>query len=134
MKTLLQINLPESSCDMLTKMLMGYVLYMPMNEKNYNEKLKVVIEFLEECLPSHAGAFATYFRILDKLPATLVRHVPEAFADFIELNIIEIEKYYEGTLPDKYKPKKILTKKNVLVDVTGQEIGTDLPPSKLVLV
>lgn len=121
---LLQVILPEGSWDNLTKMMIGYVLNMPMNEKNYYEKLQVVVELLEQCLPEHPGAFAAYFRILDKFPATAVRRMPEMMEDFVTANWDEIQKYYEGTLPEKYRPKVIITQDKRLVDVTGNPIGS----------
>lgn len=120
---MLQILLPEGSCDTLTKMLIGYVLNMPHTDKMYYEKMNVVVEFLEQCLPEHPGAFAAYFRILDKFPATQVRKIPDMMLDFVDGYLEEIEKYYEGKLPDKYKPKKIITQSKTLVDATGAPIS-----------
>ena len=81
---------------------------MPMNEPNYNEKLQATVEYLEECLTQHPGAFAAYFKLLDKFPATLVRHIPEGMMEFIGANIDEIEKYYGSPVPAKYKPKSAI--------------------------
>lgn len=105
---------------------------MPMNEPNYYEKIQVVVEFLEQCLPTHPGAFAAYFRVLDKLPLTKNFTLPEGMVSFVTENMLEIEKYYEGPLPDKYRPKGSV-KKAVIVDVTGNPISSD-EPKKLILV
>lgn len=130
---MLQILMPEQACDTLTKMLIGYVLNMPHSDKMYYEKVAVVIEFLEQTLPTHPGAFAAYFRILDLMPATTVRHIPDMMLDFVEANLEEIEKYYEGPLPSKYKRTKIITQDTGLVDASGNSINSQTP-KKLVLV
>lgn len=125
--------LKETTCDTLTKMMIAYVLHMPKGDSMYYEKIGVVVEFLEECLPAHPGAFAAYFKILDLMPATVKRSIPAAMFTFIEENLEEIEKYYEGKLPEKYRPSKIITQTKTLVDATGAPISMGEPPA-LVLV
>ena len=105
---------------------------MPHTDKMYYEKMTVVVEFLEQCLPTHPGAFAAYFRILDRFPATVVRVIPEMMLEFVEENIIEIEKFYEETLPTKYRMKKILTQSKTLVDSTGAPLNGEAPKLKLI--
>lgn len=131
---MLQLLLPEDTCDTLTKMLFGYVMNMPHTEKFYNEKLMVVVEFAEQVLPAHPGAFAAYFQLLDKLPATVVRKVPEEMLAFVEENVAEIEKYYTQELPSKYRMKKIITPDKTLVDATGNPLDGSGEKPKLILV
>ena len=131
---MLHFMLNETTCDTLTKMLISYVLNMPKGDKMYYEKINVVVEFLEECLPAHPGAFAAYYKILDLMPATTQRKVPVELFDFTEKNLVEIEKYYEGPLPDKYRPSKIIQRDKTLVDLQGNPIGVGALPRKLDLV
>ena len=130
---MLQILLPDDVCDTLTKMLFGYVLNMPHSEKHYDEKLMVVVEFAEQTLPAHPGAFAAYFQILDKLPATVVRKLPPDIMNFTEKNVEEIEKYYGQPLPQKYRLKKIITQDKTLVDATGNPLDGSGEKPKLIL-
>lgn len=113
---------------MLTKMLIAHVLTMPKGGKHYYECVGVVVEFLEECLPGHPGAFAAYYKVLDLMPATAKRAIPEELLRFTQENLEEIEKYYEGQLPEKYRPSKILQPNKGLVDSTGAPISMDTPP------
>lgn len=96
---------------------------MPMNEKIYYEKLQAVVEYLEQCLPAHPGAFAAYFQVLDKFPATMQRAIPEDMLNFVEANVAEIEKYYTTTLPAKYRAKTILTPDKRLLDASGNPMN-----------
>jgi hypothetical protein len=132
MEMQLQVILKESSMDMLAKMMISYVYHMPKGGQNYYEKIAVVIEFLEQSLPSHAGAFAMYFKILDLMPATVKRVIPDGFNEFIKENWDEIEKYYEGPIPEKFRPKN-MPKKSGIVDALGGPISSTTP-KKLVLV
>lgn len=85
----------------------------------------------------YPGAFAAYFKLLDRFPATLVRNIPEGMMDYVAENLEEIEKYYEAPLPAKYKPK------SVIIDGTNPDkviLGADGSPTssteakKLILV
>lgn len=120
---MLQMLLLESTCDSISKMLMGYVLNMPMNEKFYDEKGEATLDFLEQALPTHAGAFAIYFRVLEKFAKHKTRNIPEGMRQFINENLNEIEKFYGERLPDKYRPSGIITQSKTLVDAQGFEIG-----------
>lgn len=134
---LLQIMLQESTCDTLTKMLIAHVLTMPKGDKFYYEKINVVVEFLEQCLPAHPGAFSAYFKILDLMPETMNRKVPEEMMAYVEANLEEIEKFYANgdesiKLPAKYRPSKIVQTSSQLVDVDGNPLSSSSP--KLVLI
>jgi hypothetical protein len=131
---LLHLLLKDSTCETLCKMLIAHVLSMPKGDKFYYEKINVVIEFLEECIPAHPGAFSAYFKILDLMPATAKRAIPEEMLRFVEDNLEEIEKFYaEGEigkkLPEKYRPAKIIMPNKGLVDVNGAPLSMDTPPS-----
>lgn len=126
--------LKDSTCETLCKMLIAHVLSMPKGDKFYYEKINVVVEFLEECIPAHPGAFSAYFKILDLMPATAKRAIPEEMLRFVEENLEEIEKFYaEGEigkkLPEKYRPAKIIMPNKGLVDVNGSPLSMDTPPS-----
>lgn len=106
-------------------MMIAYVLNMPKGDNYYYEKIKSTIEFLEQGLPMHPGAFAAYFKILNLMPATVKRTIPEGMQEFISVNWTEIEKYYEEPLPEKFRPSKIIAAPvKKLVDAAGQEIIT----------
>lgn len=131
---LLHLMLKDSTCETLCKMLIAHVLSMPKGDKFYYEKINVVVEFLEECIPAHPGAFSAYFKILDLMPATAKRAIPEEMLRFVEENLEEIEKFYaEGEigkkLPEKYRPAKIIMPNKGLVDVNGSPLSMDTPPS-----
>lgn len=116
---LTQILLKDTSCDMLSKILIAHVLHMPKGGKNYYECVSVVIEFLEEAIPAHPGAFAMYFKILDLMPAPALRSIPDGMKAFVAENIEEIEKYFEGPIPEKYRPSKLILPSKTLVDAQG---------------
>lgn len=122
---MLHFMLKETTCEMLTKMMIAYVLHMPKGDAHYYEKINTTVEFLEECLPAHPGAFSAYFKILDCMPATTTRKIPAEMMGFIEENKEEIEKYYGEPLPSKYLPSKIIQQSKVLVDATGMPINKE---------
>jgi hypothetical protein len=132
---MLHLMLKESTCDTLCKMLIAHVLTMPKGDKFYYEKINVVVEFLEECIPAHPGAFSAYFKILDLMPATAKRKMPDEMLRFVEENLEEIEKFYADgeigkKLPEKYRPSSILMPNKGLVAADGvTPIGMETPPS-----
>lgn len=132
---MIQILLKDSTSDIITKMLFGYALHMPHNEKFYYEKLNAVLDYAEECLTMHPGAFAGYITLREKLPAAQNRTIPEPFKDYIEEKHEEIEKYYGNPVPQKYRKTGIIEVDKRLVGADGQILGADpVEKPKLVLV
>ena len=128
---LVHVTLKDSTCDTLTKMLIGYVLNMPHSEKFYHEKVTCVVEFMEEAMPQHPGALAMYFKILDLMPATVKRAVPAPLLNYAEQVREEVEKYYGDKLPSKYFPSKIITPDKTLVDANGMPLTGEAPKLQL---
>lgn len=110
-------------------MLIAHVLTMPKGGEHYFTCTDAVIEFLEECIPAHPGAFAAYFKVLDLMPATSKRKIPDELLRFTSENLEEIEKYYGSELPAKYRPSKILQPDKGLVGADGLPISMDTPPT-----
>lgn len=107
---------------------------MPKGGKNYYECVSVVVDFLEEGMPAHPGAFSAYYKILDLMPATTMRKVPEALADYTKTYLDEIEKYHGGEIPARYRPSKIIQPSKGLVDANGNDIHSNGEAPKLQLV
>lgn len=106
---ILEIFLPEEIAGEITKMLIGYALYMPSEEKDHDEKGLSTIFFLEQAIPADPGAFALYFKLLEKFLNHKVHSIPEQFKPFIKIRLAEIEEIYGRQLPTKYRPLVLKT-------------------------
>lgn len=126
------VNLYDDSLDTMAKMLIGYVLRMDKeSEPNYNAKVEVVVEFMEEVMDTSFQSVATYLTVLMLMPETIKRRIPFRIAEFINMYQERIEEVLGGPIPSKYAPKRIITEEKKLLGPDGNPV--DKPKPKLEL-
>ncbi len=111
----------DESIDTLAKMLIGYVLNMPKEEPNYQKKVEVVVEFLEEVLDPSFDSVACYLMVLELMPEQLKRKMPYRIEEFIRMYYEHVEKSLGRQIQSKYRPKPFHVEKKIIL-ANGSEI------------
>lgn len=120
MKT--RLHLMDDSIDTLAKMLIGYVLNMPKEEPNYQKKVEVVVEFLEEVLDPSFDSVACYLMVLELMPEQLKRRMPFRIEEFIRMYYTHIEKSLGRQIQAKYRPKPVIMEEKKIILPNGSEL------------
>jgi hypothetical protein len=131
MSTRIQILLNDDTIDDLAKMMIGYVLGMDKEMPNYQRKVEVVVEFLEEVMDPSFESVAVYLRILDLMPGMVKRKLPYRIEEFVRMYQRQVEEKLVdlGGIPAKYKPKIIEVEEKKLILPNGSTISLEAAPS-----
>lgn len=118
----IRLNLEDGTCDTLAMMMIGYVMGMPKDAENYQKKVEVVVEFLEEVIDPSFDSVACYLTVLELLPATVKRRMPYRVYEFVNMYERQIEEALGREIPGLYKPRKIHVEPKVILGADGSVV------------